>query len=374
MEVSKPNNRIGLIDSLRGFALLGVLIANTLAFAHKEKLLPNLADLSSSPDLRSFVYFFVEGSFYPLFTFLFGYGLAMQLAKAEDLPYLRLRLTILFVFGLLHGIFLFSGDILHAYALLGLASLPFYRHLINSKHKVRFFSILLILSVLIFWGVFELEANLDASSFELTDYGNTSYWSITQQRFSDFLAALITLPIFSPQLLFFLGLGMVFQSRNVLEEASHHRRFWQTLFLICTLFSLTLLGVFYLNPELLTRSLAQSIELTLFSPALGFAYFSGMVLLYPYLNHLLKPLAAVGKLSLSNYLTQSLVMTTLFNGYGLGWFDRFSLGSSLSIALILFILQIILSNLWLRYFRYGPVEWLWRSLSYKQRLSLRRQR
>ena len=372
MNEAPASNRILLIDGLRGFALFGVLIANTLAFAHKEKLLPNLAALSVNPGLRSFVYFFVEGSFYPLFTFLFGYGLAMQLSKANDLAYLRRRLLLLLALGILHGTFFFSGDILHAYALVGLFSLPFYPKLIASKKKRWLFALLLVFSVLIFWGTFALEASLDASSYEATDYSLSSYLSITTARISELMIALITLPIFAAQLLLFLGLGMLCHHYQLLREAMQHKKFWRKLFLSCTFLSLSLLSLFYFSPDGMKGSLMQSLEFSLLSPALGFAYLSGIVLLYPFAPAVFKPLTAVGKLSLSNYLMQSLLMTTLFYGYGLGWYDKLSLGSSLWVALILFVLQILLSNLWLKYFRYGPAEWLWRSLSLREPIALKR--
>ena len=86
----------------------------------------------------------------------------------------------------------------------------------------------------------------------------------------------------------------------------------------------------------------------------------------------LSVLAPVGRMALTNYLLQTAICVTLFYGYGFGLFGKFGALSSTLIALAIFAAQIILSSLWLRYFAYGPMEWIWRQLTYRRRLDLRR--
>ena len=86
----------------------------------------------------------------------------------------------------------------------------------------------------------------------------------------------------------------------------------------------------------------------------------------------LVPIAAAGRMALTNYLMQSVVCTLLFYGYGLGLHDRVGIAQGMGVAAILWGVQVVVSALWLRWFQYGPMEWLWRSLTYGQRMPLRR--
>jgi uncharacterized protein len=80
----------------------------------------------------------------------------------------------------------------------------------------------------------------------------------------------------------------------------------------------------------------------------------------------LAPLAYAGRMALTNYLSQTLILITLFYGYGFGYFNRFSLAQGILLTLSLFLLQVLWSNLWFRKFKFGPLEWLWRGLTYKK--------
>ena len=109
-------------------------------------------------------------------------------------------------------------------------------------------------------------------------------------------------------------------------------------------------------------------------PLLCFAYASGLALLVagqPWRQRL-APLGAAGRMALTNYLLQSLVCTTLFYGYGVGLLGRLGAAAGLALALALWAAQLGLSVLWLRHFRYGPAEWLWRSLTYLRAQPMRR--
>jgi uncharacterized protein len=110
------------------------------------------------------------------------------------------------------------------------------------------------------------------------------------------------------------------------------------------------------------------------APALSLFYMSSIVLLMqrtPW-EQRLRPLAPVGRMAISNYLLQTVICTTLFYGYGLGLYGQAGSAAGLLLTVVIFALQVPLSVWWLGHFRFGPVEWLWRSLSYGSRQPMRR--
>jgi len=107
-------------------------------------------------------------------------------------------------------------------------------------------------------------------------------------------------------------------------------------------------------------------------PALALGIAAGVVLLYQgSMRPVLSPIAAVGRMALTNYLLQTVTCVLIFYGYGLGRFGSYSPARATLLALGIFAVQIVLSNLWLSFFRYGPMEWIWRQLTYGRRLQLR---
>jgi uncharacterized protein len=122
-------------------------------------------------------------------------------------------------------------------------------------------------------------------------------------------------------------------------------------------------------------TLLQVTTFLLSGPLLGFSYVCGLALLLRHeaWRRRLAPLAAVGRMSLSNYLLQSLVCTTLFYAYGFGLYGKTGPTVNLVLALGLFTAQVLLSLWWVRRFRFGPAEWLWRSLTYGEKQPMRRE-
>jgi uncharacterized protein len=118
--------------------------------------------------------------------------------------------------------------------------------------------------------------------------------------------------------------------------------------------------------DAMTALLLLTMSLCLGGPILSLGYAAGVTLLFqrPAWARLLSPLAAAGRMALTNYLLQSIVCTTLFYGYGGGLFGRVGATGGLLIAIALYVLQIPFSVWWLRRFPYGPMEWLWRTLTY----------
>lgn len=373
-------SRIVTLDLYRGFALVGVLLANLLVFAYPVQLYVPLASpgLSLSDRvIEGLIRIFVVGSFYPLFSFLFGLGVARQLAKgAAAIPLYRRRLWGLLLIGLLHAVFIWSGDILTTYAVIGFLLIPWWQQ--PSRTMLRWMMVLTLLSLVIFGQPADHSNALSPERAQAVAqiYAQGSYLAVTQQRFAELGLSLLSLPFYLPQLLSLFLLGLLCGKARLLEQAYRHSRLGQRVLVVSLLLSLPIMILAaraLLKPELAT-DLLTSLDRVIGSPALGFAYLSGLTLLLRRAKwqRRLRPLAAVGQMALTHYLLQSVVMSLLFYGYGGGWYGQLPLGWGLVTALSLFVLQLFISNWWLERFHYGPTEWLWRCFSYRQWLPFRR--
>lgn len=161
---------------------------------------------------------------------------------------------------------------------------------------------------------------------------------------------------------------------RVFEEVDTHLRFWRRLLLFLLPIGLAInIGWASLGYDMANSTtafdpvfLVGMMLLALGGPALSLSYVGGVVMLYrnPAMARLLAPFAAVGRLALTNYLIHSIVMTTIFYGYGLGLLGSVGVAEGVFIGILLYALQVPFSRWWLKRFRFGPFEWLWRSLTY----------
>ncbi len=371
--------RIVAIDILRGFALFGVLIANALVFSYPFQFyapldFPELDEVGRVTE--GLVRVLIVGSFYPLFSFLFGLGFSLYLRKRDEaLPLFRRRLAILLLIGLIHAVFIWSGDILVTYALIGFLLIPFRRQ--SDRTLLVWMAALTVWTFLVVW---LLEGSEDGFALSYVEhatraYGEGDYFQTTVQRLSDTGLTLLNLPVAGPQILtFFLG-GLLLGRQNYLEDTVKHRLFWQQACLVSFLVGVPIVGLhaFFVSHSAPVSSFLSALDLTLGSPALGFGYLAGLSLcLTPSVQRHLRPLAAVGRIALTNHLVQSVMFTLTFYGYGGGLYGEVSPAWSILLALIIFPLQMMLSHWWLRRFRYGPVEWGWRCLTYGRWFKLKR--
>lgn len=359
------------LDILRGFSLLGVLLANLQSFTYPGVYFPpltfadhTLVDRAVEVLIRSFA----EGSFYPLFAALFGLGLAMQVQKPWfTSAHLRRRLLALLGFGLFHAVLVWEGDILVAYALLGFA-------LISLRHKSTRTLLLLVCGCLIYsLGVFDAAFSAGGTPqnyLELvtTTYSQGSYLEATRLRLIDLSAVFVEAFVFFPHILACFLLGLLIGRRGATRTLSDGLLLRRTLALSLGvgLPITTAHAVAMLTQPAIPAWLA-ALDTTLGSAALGFAYAAALLLLLrrPAWQKRLEPLSFVGRTSLSNYLFQSLVFTSLYYGYGGGLYARVPLSISVSLALAFYVLQVLASRWWLSQHAQGPAEALWRRLTYK---------
>lgn len=381
LEPAAPENRSAALDIVRGGALLGILAANMLVFGYLSPLYPPLGfpGLSGADRVAEWLTrVFIEGSFYPVFTFLFGLGFALQLRKGEAVvSVFRRRLLVLLGIGVLHALLLWLGDILVTYALLGFVLIPFRNR--SEPTLVRWIVGGTLYTLVVFYfvnlgaggaGAFppELVAQLERV------YREGSYLEVTSVRAGWFFLNLLNLVLLSPQILALFLLGLLVGRRGVHEDLSAHRPLLRRTLLLA-------LGVaaptVALHGLALVRGvsspLLSALDYTLGSPALGFAYLLGLALLLSseVWRRRLRALAAVGRTALSTYLAQSLICVLIFDPYGLGLFGQLGPAWGLVLVAAIYAAQVLASNLWLTRYRFGPTEWVWRALTYRTRPKLR---
>ncbi len=343
------------LDALRGFALVGILAVN-LEHLAGVGLFATRHGVSESYTLgREVLAFFFSGKFYTIFSILFGLGLALQYrrfvaAGMDALALLRRRLGWLLGLGALHGIFLFDGDILGTYALVGLFAL---RYLGREPRLLDIGKFLLAGYLLQGWFVTSWRDQVPTpGSAEVFVSG--SFWEVSAVRletwlFSTPLASLL----FGAELVGLFLLGMYLAPR------------WQTLG-PATLWRVVAVGLLIGIPVNLYNAQHPDLQPLRGPGGLAFAlvYMALFRLLWPRLGWL-HNLQYAGRMPLSNYLLQSLVMSTVFYGYGLGLYGQVNPLWFPAIAVGFVAFQTALSRWWLARFGQGPLERLWRSFTYR---------
>ncbi|KAB7770060.1 DUF418 domain-containing protein [Xanthomonas maliensis] len=394
--------RITVLDVLRGAALLGILLMNIEGFVGPLDLAMTGVDPHWHGADRladALIYVLVQGKFYTLFSLLFGMGFAVMMQRAQHAArpfagmYLR-RSAGLLVIGLLHALLLWSGDILLTYALLAPLLLATRR---LATPTLPWLAVLIYLAapflMLLYGGAASMtqrdptaasqwqqavaEASRQAAAnvqAQRVAFGSGSFLQATEQRWHDLQHALSGLSINAPTMLGMFLLGGWFVRSGAIAAPERFARVFAALRYVA--FPLGL-GAMLLSVALEPWMDPARLDLRL-SCAFALALIAGLLMSLGYMAwlvrwaHQLAWLAPAGRMALSNYLLQSLLCTWVFYGYGLGWFEQLPRVWQLPFALGVFALQVVLSRLWLRYFRFGPVEWLWRSTTYLRVPPMRR--
>lgn len=381
-----PDDRYPAIDILRGAALFGVLLVNLLT-AFRVPLLQHLADFHTHPgranqivDLACGV--FLEEKAITIFSTLFGVGMAIQCERSRErgagYAWLGLRrLLTLAVLGLLHSIFIWNGDILTLYALAGLLVLPAL--FLPERAGLAVAAVLLLLRALplhlplpqLPW-----EALRGHSAQATRIYAHGSYREILPFRLHE--TAVVFIPLLGQILPRTMGLMLLGQSlwrRGILREPERHRT------LLRGVAGLGIpLGVLVNCGQAAAAYAEQSLApwtglldaLSTTPLALGYAAALLLLLQRPAVRRTLNAAESVGRMALSCYLSQSVILGLVFYGYGLGLFGRLGSAAAAPLGFLIYGLQMIGSRLWLRRYRFGPVEWLWRAATYGRLPPLRR--
>ncbi|MEG2805551.1 DUF418 domain-containing protein [Stenotrophomonas sp.] len=385
-------DRIAVLDILRGFALLGILLMNMEAFSGPLDLAftgvdPHWQGLDYWADAA--IYVLVQGKFFTLFSLLFGAGFAIMAQRAEAarrafVPFYLRRSAALLLIGACHALLVWSGDILVVYALVSLPLLACREAPTRWLPAMGVLTYLCAAALMLLLGaLMGLEARLEPGNAQVQAaidsarhtidlqrqaYAHGSYGQAVAQRLRDTLAQLEGVVVIGPEVLGMFLIGSWFARSGALADPARFARLyrrlrWGALPLGLVLMLASAVWHPYLAPGTFTPASGAAFALTsVASLLMCLGYLAWIV----HLRARLQWLAPMGRMALTQYIVQSLVCTGVFYGYGLGAFEQMPRAWQVPFAVALFAVQVLLSHLWLRAFRFGPLEWAWRAMTYLQ--------
>lgn len=419
---TSDNERISSLDILRGIAVLGILIMNIvgfgLAFANDD---PTVAGGASGANLFIWAFneVFVEGTMRGLFTMLFGLGFLLFISRGEKkgaglmtADYYYRRILWLLVFGVIHAyILLWHGDILFTYAICGMMLFAF--RTASPKFLIIFGVLLLFVGTLKYvddyMNVHEIqqhgkeaealaEKNIqlnDAQTFALEEWKSIKsknaevkqenkimrqdYLSIMKYRYPRSIRNQ-TVNLFNYNIwdsLAFMLFGMAFYTWGILQARRSYNFYiymmviGYTIGLTVNISEISMIVSSNFDPVVLSKS-----KLTFHLGRL-FTTFGhiGLIMIFVksgFFRFGQNALANVGRMAFTNYLGQTVICGIIFMGFGFGQFGKMQRYELYYVVVAVWIFQLIFSSLWLRYFKYGPMEWIWRCLTYSKIFPIRR--
>lgn len=380
LEPVNAMERIQALDVLRGLSLLGILLVNMIGF-HSPYGYYNPYEWWKYGDLTVYAWLdvLVQGSFYPIFAMMFGYGLVIMQRRSaiRGTSFWKIslrRLSVLLIFGIIHAFFIWYGDILITYALMGMVLLMFLR--LSGPWLMALGWALYLLPQLFFSGMLVLASLFDTASLadyidiaglqqaEIT-YSSGSFMDITIQRIADWKASnlsgglIIYLFLILPMLMIGAGAGKM----QWLEKAGSQWKKWLVILLIALPVGIAV----KMLPFFAGLSISfQYIQDAIGGPILGMAYVAAIVLIMRSAKAAkwLHPLSSAGRMSITIYIMQSVIGTLIFYHYGLGLYGEVSLATGTWLAFAIYIIQVIFAEIWLAKFKQGPIEKFWRFLTY----------
>ncbi len=397
MKPVEKTNRIQSIDLLRGIAILGILIMNIQSFAMPSAAYNNPLAYGDLTGLNKITWIlshlFADQKFMSIFSILFGAGIILITEKKELLTGSSLKLhytrnLILLLIGLLHAHLIWYGDILVAYALCSFLVYPFRK----LSPKKLLITGLLILSVpsmlnglfqfsLPFMPVSELQdLSMDwAPSSELIEQEITAFTGSLSHQIAQNSQNALFLETFVFMILFLwragglMLVGMALYKLGILS-AVHSRSFYlKNAFYSLTIgFPIVIYGM-YMN-----FTMNWDFQYSMFAGS-QFNYWGSLFIAYGYISLIMvfaesenyytikKRLASIGQMALTNYILHSFIGAFIFFGIGFGLFGKIDRSLQLIIVSAIWVFQYLVSEKWLNYYKFGPLEWVWRSLTYGEK-------
>ncbi len=388
----EPASRIVEVDIVRGFALFGVLMVNMYGFGADSMAWNSPTDQLAFATMRVFF----ESKSWTLFSMLFGFGFAVQLQRVHErgfniLPIYLRRLAVLFALGAAHAL-LYDGDILMLYAELGLGLLV-VRRLPKRMLLLLAIGLMLVFPLARFVSAWDQPAELEEiqsvgearaqleraqrndvyATGSLAEVAADNASAIPADPLEDVTSPESGLAVFA---MFLLGFSV--GRSGVLRDIPGHTvsiarvRAWGLGFGFAAMAAERVLVATAGYAVFRSQQAGPGVQFAgdfLFAfgiAALSLGYAATLILAAqtPRGKAALAPLAQVGRLALTVYLTQTLMFTTLFYGYGFGQAFRLGPGAVTAWAVMIFAVQVAACQWWSRRFRFGPMEWLWRCLTY----------
>jgi len=400
-----PNgDRFEILDALRGFALLGVLLANILGFCGWYDISQDqrvaLAGETGVMVWGFLHHAFLDGRFYTLFSLMFGIGFAVILARlsqrdaSEALNIFRRRLWVLLGIGLVHLCLIWFGDILVLYSLLGFV-LVACRNL-SDRTLLIGAATLVVFPILGYALTWATQIQPDAPFYDVgmvidqalspEHFNLPGLERIRLEGWAAFMEWTLPGPPFRigdllqswrlPKVMGIFMLGLWVGRRLVAGTLLNDRAL---LIRVCKSGLLVglpagiLLGLMpgQRGGQPSMEGLQATVLYAFAVVPMALAYASGFVLLWQaggerWLRHF----APVGRMALTNYLSQSIICITIFYGIGFGMIGRFAPWQVVTTALTIYTGQWLFSRWWLGRYAFGPMEWLWRSLTYRRRMPM----
>ncbi len=387
--------RVMDLDVFRGFAVLGIFMVNILVM-NASFTFRGEWEAEQSGWLQKASFFILETFFYSkffvIFSFLFGIGVALQIQKAKEkntfsnLFFIR-RFGSLFLFGAMHILFIWSGDILHLYGALGFLLLVAFR----CSARIVLWLALLVFIFPFYGEIFEFIVNgigfdfhkplAELSRESIIDLKqNGNYWSGIELRLKEYSFAMDFL---------YSGIGpvaftmMLFGGYLVKKNFLHNIPEWLNksklpLFISLIVFiSYRFVLLYYVVPnyEVHHGSFLSFVLMSLFyisdiTLSLTYLWIIAYLLRSSIFKKIMFPLQYVGRTAFTNYILQSIIGYLIMRT--LGYYQSFSAFECILLVVAIFSFQIISSKIWLTYFRFGLLEWLWRCISYWKILPLKK--
>jgi len=399
--------RIDYMDLLRGIAIFGILIANLRWFSLYS---PQVSGMFTFEKIDRVVYLlqgvFIESKFYSIFSILFGWGIAIQIKRskkddASTASFLRRRMWFMMLLGGIHLFFIWEGDIVFLYGLVGFILIALRKYsnktiLITGISLLLLPILLYILKMILPWFNYPSDYLYSLGEKMYQYFGwidqDTSRTGVLSESTSILTSIKITLAdapyrfayLFAvsriPKVLGAMLIGFYIGRTDLYSKIMKNKKvvFGATIAGLIVFVPLNyLLEGFLKNEQAYYQHQIEGLyytiaeALTVFPLAL--VYMMALALLFEkkWIQKILKPVLAVGKTAFSNYVFQSLIGIIIFYGIGFGLAEQFGPLAWTVLAVIVFSFQMILSNLWMKYFRFGPLEWIWRSLNYRKIQPLR---
>ncbi len=379
--IVREKNRIEVVDALRGFAIMSIMLLHNLEHFDFYYLPPQLPEWMKVLDARIFeiIGYLFSGKSYAIFALLFGFTFYLMDKKQQDkgkdfrLRFLW-RLFLLFLFGMLNTVF-YQGDILNMYALMGLAILPVCR--LKDKTIIIIAVILLIQPLFlgqIIYGLINPDLASENPSWYKYFYlssltqGGDSFWEMVKGNFTNGKLGVYSWSwdkgrFFQAPALFMLG--MIIGRKGLFFENERNQKFWKTVLNISIVISVFFL--FFLDD---IRNIVKFdyagkytglIMDSWYNLSLMFVWVSGFILLFKkhFFHKILSKLVPFGRMSLTNYIMQSIIGAFIYYGFALGLYKYTGATYSLIIGILLFLLQITFCKWWLKSHKQGPLEYLW---------------
>lgn len=386
-------DRVHEIDGIRGFALLGILMMNIMSFAspmmqYSIEGRENTLFTSTAADegVIMFINTFVTANFYTMFSFLFGLGFYIFLTRANEKGHHANRLFIrriilLLLFGLMHGILLWYGDILWTYAVAGIFLLLFYK----LSPKTNLITGIVILSAgtvftLLIAGLGSMMGDIEAASsfrlwFDMQEtILNGSYIDMIIMNSSIMTLMLFQAFVTVPNVLAMFLIGLYAAQKGIFQNLDAHRSLINRTAVIGLSVGLPVkilsgYGLTYGGMDPFWSSIGILAN-TLGGPLMALSYIALFIIIARKTKVFVKLLQPVGQMALTNYISQTVIMLIIFYGFNL--FNQVSPVWFIPIVISVFIFQVVISHIWMRLFRYGPLEWLWRSFTYLKLMPIKR--